>query len=305
MKRAVSVSIGSSKRDKAVEVELFGETVRLERIGTDGDMEAAARMYTELDGQVDAFGVGGALLGLMVGDQWYTMRSVQMLIQGVKKTPVVDGTGLKMTLERRAAGVVERELGSYLTTRRAFSMSGLDRYGLTRGFFDAGYEMVLGDLMFTLGLSIPIHTEKSLKNLTDLLLPVVGRLPFSWIYPTGESQEKHTPKFTRYFEWASVLAGDCHYITKYMPDHLEGRVVVTNTTTEQDREQFKNAGIRYLVTTTPVYDGRSFGTNMMEAALVAALGRTQAVDYAHPGDYFQVMENAIDELKLSPQLQEL
>jgi hypothetical protein len=38
MKRAVSISIGSSKRDKAVVVELLGEQVSIERIGTDGDM---------------------------------------------------------------------------------------------------------------------------------------------------------------------------------------------------------------------------------------------------------------------------
>ena len=49
MKRAVSISIGSSKRDKAVEVELLGERIRIERIGTDGDMEKAARLFQELD----------------------------------------------------------------------------------------------------------------------------------------------------------------------------------------------------------------------------------------------------------------
>jgi hypothetical protein len=36
MKRAVSVSIGSSKRDKVIEIELIGEQVLIERIGTDG-----------------------------------------------------------------------------------------------------------------------------------------------------------------------------------------------------------------------------------------------------------------------------
>ena len=46
MKRAVSISIGSSTRDKAVEIELLGETVRLERIGTDGDMEKKLPVYT-------------------------------------------------------------------------------------------------------------------------------------------------------------------------------------------------------------------------------------------------------------------
>jgi len=59
MKRAVGISIGSSKRNKAVTVNLLGEEVSIERIGTDGDMEAAALKYKELDGKVDAFGVGG------------------------------------------------------------------------------------------------------------------------------------------------------------------------------------------------------------------------------------------------------
>ena len=63
MKRAVSISIGSSKRDKKVEFSFLGRKSALERIGTDGDMEAAARLYRELDGKVDAFGVGGADLG--------------------------------------------------------------------------------------------------------------------------------------------------------------------------------------------------------------------------------------------------
>ena len=74
MKRAVSISLGSSKRDKRVQLELLGELVVIERIGTDGDMERAAQLYRELDGQVDAFGVGGADLGLLVDDKWRSGR---------------------------------------------------------------------------------------------------------------------------------------------------------------------------------------------------------------------------------------
>jgi len=51
MKRAVSISIGTSKRDKSVEIELLGEKILIERIGTDGDMEKAAQLYKELDGK--------------------------------------------------------------------------------------------------------------------------------------------------------------------------------------------------------------------------------------------------------------
>src|SRR5512137_1157329 len=110
MKRAVSISLGSSKRDKAVEVALLGETVRIERVGMDGDMEKAARLYQELDGQVDAFGVGGADLGLMVDTRWYPLYSVKPMVRFVKKTPLVDGSGLKITLERRVAPFLEEHI---------------------------------------------------------------------------------------------------------------------------------------------------------------------------------------------------
>jgi hypothetical protein len=36
---------------------------------------------------------------------------------------------------------------------------------------------------------------------------------------------------------------------------------------------FRAAGVRHLVTTTPVMEDRSFGTSMIEAALIAVSGK--------------------------------
>lgn len=305
MKRAVSISIGSSTRDKTVEISILGETVRLERIGTDGDMKKAAALYRDLDGKVDCFGVGGALLGIMAENKWSTMHSVMPLIKDVRQTPVVDGTGLKMTLENKITEVINQDLKGYVKEKKAFVAVALDRWGSAKSFLDDGYDCVFGDLMFALGIGIPIRSKQTLKLLASLLLPLMSHLPFSWLYPTGEKQNQREPKFANFFEWATVIAGDCHYLWKHMPDRLPGKVIVTNTTTPSDQEFFKNAGIRYLITTTPIIDGRSFGTNMIEAAIVAALGRKAPVDYSHPGDYFNIMEDAISQIPLKPMVKEL
>jgi hypothetical protein len=305
MKRAVSISIGSSKRDKATQVNILGETVSIERIGTDGDMKKANALYRKLDGKVDAFGVGGALLGIMMEDKWSTMHSVQSLISGVTQTPIVDGTGLKMTLEKKITKVINEELSGIVTEKRAFVAVALDRWGSARAFLDDGYEVIFGDLMFAMGLGIPIRSEKQIRALGNALLPIMSRLPFEWVYPTGEKQNEREPKYQKFFEWASVVAGDCHYLWKYMPEKLPGRVVVTNTTTTTDQEFFRNAGIKHLITTTPILDGRSFGTNMIEAAIIAAIGRKEPVNYAKPGNYFEIMEKAISEIPLKPQVKEL
>jgi len=300
MKRAVSISIGSSKRDKAVEVKMLGEQVSIERLGTDGDMEAAALKYKELDGIVDAFGVGGADLGLMVDDKWYPLYSVRPMIRFVRKTPVVDGVGLKNTLENKSAAFLNERIGAYINQmgKRAFIVSGADRWGMSSGFLRERYECVFGDIMFGLGLPIALHTAAQLKTLAAILMPVVGRLPFSWVYPTGEKQEMRIPKYEKYYAWASVVAGDCHYIKRHMPDDMRGKVVVTNTTTPEDVALFKRCGVKYLVTTTPVLEGRSFGTNMMEAALVAISGKGRPL--TRP-EYTELMAK----LQFEPQLQEL
>lgn len=305
MKHAVSVSIGSSKRDKAVEVELFDEKIKLERIGTDGDMEKAARLYRELDGKVDALGVGGAILGIMVDRRWYPFHSVLSLIKDVKKTPVVDGTGLKMTLEKRVAGVTDQILEDNHGEKRVLITAALDRWGTARSFFDAGYSCAMCDLMFALGLPLPIRSIATIKIVASILLPVLTRMPFRWLYPVGEQQEKRTPKWHNYFRWATVISGDCHYVTRYMPDDMKDKIVVTNTTTISDRELFRRSGVRHLITTTPVMEERTFGTNMIEAALVAISGRKSRVDYANPGSYFNEMEDLIKQFNLTPQIQEL
>lgn len=300
MKRAVSVSIGSSKRDKAVQVNLLGEEISIERMGTDGDMEAAALKYQELDGTVDAFGVGGADLGALVDGNFYPFHSVQPMVRYVEKTPLVDGGGLKNTLENKAPAFLDQEIGDYINERgrKVFVTLGVDRWGLSTSFVEAGYEIVFGDLMFALGVPIAIKSLKGLRTLAKIMIPIVTRFPFEWLYPTGEKQDERVPKYEKYYQWATVIAGDCHYVKKHMPDNMQGKVIVTNTTTEADVALFAELGVKYLVTTTPVLDGRSFGTNMMEAALVALSGKGRPLSWE---EYSELL----DRLGFEPQIQEL
>ena len=111
MKHAISISLGSSKRDKSVKVNLNGQEILVERIGTNGNIEKARQMYLDLDGKVDAFGVGGVDLYLRLDDREYPLHAALKLVSGVKQTPLCDGRGLKHTLERRVFQLIKSQLG--------------------------------------------------------------------------------------------------------------------------------------------------------------------------------------------------
>lgn len=271
-KHVVSVSLGSSRRDARAEVELLGEKVVLERRGTDGDMARAIALIRELDGKVDAIGLGGIDLYLWAGGRRYAIRDALKLKRAAERTPVVDGSGLKHTLERQAV----RALSSLIDWKntKVLLPSAVDRFGLAEALDEAGARVLYGDFIFALGLPIPLYSLSLLQKLAYLLLPLLTQLPFTLLYPTGKEQEKAVADWrSRYYRWADLVAGDWHYLRRYMPEDMGGKTVLTNTTTEEDLAFLRARGAARLITTTPRLGGRSFGTNVMEAMLVALAGR--------------------------------
>jgi hypothetical protein len=271
MKRAISISLGSSKRDKKVTVKFKEEEIIVERVGTDGDVDKARRMYLDLDGKVDAFGVGGVDLYLRLDEREYPLYAALKMVAGVTKTPLCDGRGLKHTLERRVFELARPQLGE-VHFKQAFVPVAVDRLGLAQAVADVSDKTVFGDLMVALGVPLPIHGIPAFKRVARIMLPFVSHFPMSMIFYGSDGAEKK-PKYVKYFEESDLLAGDFLFMRKYMPARLDGKTVVTNTTTEDNIELLKARGVKTVITTTPRYEGRSFGTNMLEAALTAFAGK--------------------------------
>ncbi|MBN1149318.1 MAG: hypothetical protein JXA78_18800 [Anaerolineales bacterium] len=296
MKRAVSVSLGSPKRDKKVEVDFNGKMISVERIGVGGNAQAARRLFNELDGQVEALSVGGIDLYVHLEGRDYPIYAALKLVQDVRQTPVVDGRLLKYALEGRLFERAEPLLGGRPRFKRAFIPFGTDRIGLISAVSQVCDEVLVGDLMFMFGVPYPVRGLAQFKRLARILLPIAGYLPISVLFPPGAKDETLHPKYERYWKEADLIAGDMHYIRKYSPEDLAGKVVVTNTTTEENIDLLRARGVHKVLTTTPLYDGRSFGVNMMEGALTAYAGKGCPLS-------MDELNALIDELDLRPTLQ--
>ncbi len=284
----VSVSLGSSRRNHSVHVEMLGKRLLIERIGVDGDYHRACALIAELDGRVAAIGLGGTDLYLVAGNRRYVVEQSRRLAESAKVTPVVDGSGLKNTLERETIRWLHASGELRLEGRRVLLVCAVDRFGMAEALSEIECETIFGDLIFGLGLQIPIRSLRTIRILAWLALPFLRRLPIRLLYPTGEKQETAIPRYSRYFRWADVVAGDFHYIRRYMPQHgMERKAVITTTTTSDDVALLRDRGVSTLVTTTPEFEGRSFGTNVMEAALIALAGKRP--EEMGPNDYLEML----------------
>lgn len=242
-------------------------------------MQKAVELYKHFDGKVDAFGVGGLEFYLGVGDRRYYFRETQQIRGGVKLSKIGDGNGVKGLLVQRALLALEEHFnrdGKTLAGMKALKTNAVDRYVMAEALTQFGCDPVFGDLMFSLGLPIPVRKLSTVRLMAALLLPTITKLPFRWFYPHSAAQDKDPePRWTKYYQEADILAGDFVSIRAHMPADLSGKIVVTNTTTARNVEELQERNLHILVTTTPRFEGRSFGTNVMEATLLALIDKPQ------------------------------
>ena len=303
MKKVLSISVGSSGRDHTTQCEFLGQQVELSRQGMNGDLKKAIEMYKFYDGKVDAFGVGGLEFYLGVGNRRYQFREVQQIRKAVKISKIGDGNGVKGLLVQRVLDALESHLnteGKTLRGMKAMKTNAVDRYVMAEALVNAGCETTFCDFMFSLGLPIPIRSLAGVRLVAALLLPIITKMPFKWFYPLGSAQDKPPePKWTKYYQQADILAGDFVSIRAHMPDDLTGKIVLTNTTTAKNVEELRQRNLHMLVTTTPRFEGRSFGTNVMEATLLALMDKPQSE--TTPADFLDLIER----IPLTPNIEVL
>jgi hypothetical protein len=272
-KLVLGISLGPSSRDHEVALELLGQPVRLVRRGTDGSLERALELCREYDGVAEAIGIGGTDIFLDVAGRRYPIRDGQRMAAAVTRSALGDGNRVKTLLQRQAVQALV-DAGIPLRGRPALITAATDRWSLAEALREAGCVLTYADLMVGLGVPLPLRSPRTVQGLARLVLPVLLRLPTRFFYPSGEStQGEPSAALARQLDRVEIIGGDFLQIQANLPRRLDGKVIVTNTTTARDVEDLRARGLRALVTSTPRLEGRSFGTNVMEALALAMVDK--------------------------------
>ena len=301
LKKVLSISLGASSRNHKVKKTILGQTVSIERRGTDGDKGKAARLFSELDGKYDAFGIGGIDLYVYSGTNRYKIRETAAITKKAQVTPVVDGSGLKNTLEPKIVAELQQGKEVDFNDKTVLIVSAVDRYGMAKTFQKLGCQLIVGDLLFILGFPLTLKSLKPLEIIARIAAPLVVKLPVEMLYPTGAKQRsvKNKKRYHKQFCRADIIAGDFHLIKRYMARELKGKIIITNTVTPEDIELLREKKVKKLVTTTPSLEGRSFGTNVIEAVLVALSEKSP--ELISPEDYL----NLLKKINFQPRIENL
>src|SRR5918994_94138 len=89
---------------------MLGQDIEISRRGTGGDIGRAVALYRELDGTVDAIGVGGIEFFMMVDGRRHYWRSSKPIRTAVHISKVGDGNGVRAVLAERAVRALEQQL---------------------------------------------------------------------------------------------------------------------------------------------------------------------------------------------------
>ena len=88
--------------------------------------------------------LNGELIYIVAGEKRYMLRDAKRLKDAAILTPIVDGSGLKNTLERRVIEYLHRSKLIDFQGKRVLMVCGVDRFGMAEALEECGAVVTMG-----------------------------------------------------------------------------------------------------------------------------------------------------------------
>ncbi len=271
MKTILVIHLSESCESETITV--FGQDVLVHRIGCGGDPEKARSLITEYDGRLDAIGLEGIPAQLRLGAARRSHEIGSHLAVVARRTPVVDGSGVRAGLERWGVTLADRAQPGIFSQKRILLVPGLNHEGLEHALHrHSPYIRYADPLVYFALPDFPgVGNYNTLKRVATPTLEQLKDAPFRRIYP--QPGRPGVPRAEPPFRWADVLAGDIGAIRRYAPARLPHKTIVVDSASEEDIADLRRRGVSILVAIFPEPESengrRGWGDATAEAILAA------------------------------------
>lgn len=233
------------------------------------NLDNTRKLIERAKGKYDAVALSGFPLTYTVGDRYHRHKTLKCLLAESESDPtaVCDGIRAKDTIERWLMRRIAEQLEGEVAHRRILVLSAMDRWGVSEVAAALQSTVIYGDLMYNFRFGIPLLSLDHVRKLSPLILSVVTRAPLDWYFPGARRHARRLPRWRPAFYWAEVVIGGMTYLKRYAPPQLEGKVVITDISTDEDAEWLRAKGVSTIASLTPIVSGQRISASVMEAVL--------------------------------------
>jgi len=280
VKQIVSISLGSSKTDYEFETEFLGQDFNIKRLGTDGDLEKAAEMLLQWDKNADVIGIGGVKLPYGLNPRYLKKKHMDKLerLGAQIETPVTLGSELRDVSFEWCLRFIQYKFGNYFNNAKVLFFSGMDHYRLAKVMSEFTDNLTFADPIFENGIAKFLTSIKDLKNYAHGVHEILQWIPSkrlaSSVVPLKAWNDYIVKKA---MQKANIIVVPNDYFYKYLEnmslEELGGKTIITPTAYDDRIEFLKERGVDVVIDTTPKILERVVAPNVLEALIIAALGR--------------------------------
>lgn len=295
MKKVVTVTLGSSKKDFEFTTEFLGQTYTVRRMGTDRDTGKAWELMRRQQAHADAIGLGEISDHYNVGLRSLINKETKRLVNVVTRVPVTTGATLRRLLQVRAVRYVQKEIGHYFNNNLVLFLSGMRNYDMAVAMSDYTKNLSFADALFQTG------TPTMLTSLEQLELYAKGSNLVLSGKPGGMLEASLSDfKIKR----AAAAVAKSHVIVGTFPEiksvgnpsNLEGKTIITSAVDDERLAFFTECKVNLVVDVSPKIFEKVVGINTIEAMILASLDK--APEEISDDDFAEIL----DELDLKPRL---
>jgi len=295
MKTVVTVSLGSSKQDFSFDTTFLGERFKIKRFGADNDTGKAWELMRRQQTTADAIGLGEIGDHWNVGQNTVINKETRRLLNVVTRVPATTGATLRRLLQVRAIRYVQNHLGSYFNNNIVLFLSGMRNWDMAVAMQDYTPNLQFADALAQTG------APTLLGSLAQLELYAKGA-EIALSGKPAEMLESMLAGFKNSRIGSAVAKA--HVIVGTFPElkqvgtaaNLEGKTIITSAVDDERLAFFKQCKVNLVIDVSPQLFERVVGTNVIEAMILASLGKPQ--EDISDDDFLEI----IDELDIKPRL---
>ncbi|MCF8168855.1 MAG: dehydrogenase, partial [Rhodoferax sp.] len=270
MKKVVTVTLGSSKKDFEFKTEFLGQSFSVRRLGADQDGGKAWDLMRRHQATADAIGLGEISDHYHVGLRTVVNKETQRLLNVVTRVPITTGATLRRLLQVRAVRYVQKELGHYFNNNLVLFLSGMRNYDMAVALSDYTKNLSFADALYQTG------TPAMLTSLEQLEVYAKGS---EWMLSgkPGAALESSLIDFKN--KRVSSVVGKSHVIVGTFAEikavghgkNLEGKTLITSAIDDERMAYFTQHKVNLVIDVSPKLFDKVVAINTLEAMILAVL----------------------------------